>query len=50
MDFTGKRVVVTGAAGIFGGWIAAAFARAGALLCLSDIRRDALDGRPAHRP
>ncbi len=44
MDFTGKRVVVTGAAGIFGGWIAAAFARAGALLCLSDVRRDALDG------
>ena len=43
MDFTGKRVVVTGAAGIFGGWIAAAFARAGALLCLSDIRRDTLD-------
>jgi NAD(P)-dependent dehydrogenase (short-subunit alcohol dehydrogenase family) len=32
-DFTGKRVVITGAAGIFGGWIAAAFARAGATLC-----------------
>ena len=44
MELTGKRVVVTGAAGIFGGWIAAAFVRAGALLCLSDIRRDALDG------
>ncbi len=42
-DFSGKRVVVTGAAGIFGGWIATAFAQAGASLCLSDIRRDALD-------
>ncbi len=41
--FTGKRVVVTGAAGIYGGWIAAAFAREGAVLCLSDMRRDKLD-------
>ncbi len=41
--FIGKRVVVTGAAGIYGGWIAAAFARAGAILCLSDFRRDLLD-------
>jgi len=37
-EFAGKRVVVTGAAGIFGGWIAEAFARAGATLCLSDMR------------
>jgi 3-oxoacyl-[acyl-carrier protein] reductase len=36
--FKGKKVVVTGAAGIFGGWIAAAFAREGAVLCLSDLR------------
>jgi 3-oxoacyl-[acyl-carrier protein] reductase len=43
-DFTGKRVVITGAAGIFGGWIAAAFARAGATLCLSDMRGDLLPG------
>lgn len=43
MDFTGKRVVITGAAGIFGSWIAAAFAQAGAELCLSDMRREALD-------
>jgi 3-oxoacyl-[acyl-carrier protein] reductase len=43
MDFRGKRVVVTGAAGIFGGWIAAAFAQAGAELCLSDMRHDALE-------
>ncbi|MBC7635361.1 MAG: SDR family oxidoreductase [Acetobacteraceae bacterium] len=41
-DFRGKRVVVTGAAGIFGGWIAAAFGRAGAILCLSDMRGDLL--------
>ncbi|HEX3348035.1 MAG TPA: SDR family oxidoreductase [Acetobacteraceae bacterium] len=42
MDFSGTRVVVTGAAGIFGGWIAEAFAAAGARLCLSDMRADAL--------
>ncbi|MCW3474575.1 SDR family NAD(P)-dependent oxidoreductase [Limobrevibacterium gyesilva] len=42
-EFKGKRVVVTGAAGIYGGWIAAAFAREGAVLCLSDLRRDKLD-------
>jgi 3-oxoacyl-[acyl-carrier protein] reductase len=40
MDFNGKRVVVTGAAGIFGGWIAQAFAAAGASLCLSDRREN----------
>jgi 3-oxoacyl-[acyl-carrier protein] reductase len=43
-DFRGKRVVVTGAAGIHGGWIAAGFARAGAILCLSDMRGDMLHG------
>ncbi len=41
-EFAGKKVVVTGAAGIFGGWIATAFARAGAALCLSDLRADLL--------
>ena len=41
--FKGKRVVVTGAAGIYGGWIAAAFAREGARLCLSDMRRDKIE-------
>ncbi|MDL2397925.1 SDR family NAD(P)-dependent oxidoreductase [Rhizobium mayense] len=35
-DFEGKRVVVTGAAGIFGGWIAQAFASAGARVLLTD--------------
>lgn len=35
-EFHGKRVVVTGALGLFGGGIAAAFAKAGAALCLTD--------------
>jgi 3-oxoacyl-[acyl-carrier protein] reductase len=43
-EFRGKKVVVTGAAGIYGGWFAAAFAKRGAVLCLSDMRRDLLDG------
>jgi len=43
-DFSGKRVIVTGAAGIYGGWIADAFARRGAVLCLSDMRGDLLAG------
>jgi 3-oxoacyl-[acyl-carrier protein] reductase len=43
-EFKGRRVVVTGAAGIYGGWIAAAFAREGATLCLSDMRGDLLPG------
>lgn len=43
MDFDSKGVVVTGAAGVFGRWISAAFAREGAKLCLSDIRRDGLE-------
>lgn len=41
MEFTGKKVVVTGAAGIFGRWISEAFYREGAELCLSDVRADA---------
>jgi len=41
--FAGKRVIVTGAAGIYGGWIATAFAREGAHVCLTDVRRDKLD-------
>ena len=40
--FAGKRVVITGAAGIFGGWIAKAFAAEGATLCLSDNRAEKL--------
>ncbi|HEY2132407.1 MAG TPA: SDR family oxidoreductase [Acetobacteraceae bacterium] len=42
MEFRDKKVVVTGAAGIYGGWIATAFARGGARLCLSDMRQDKL--------
>jgi 3-oxoacyl-[acyl-carrier protein] reductase len=41
-EFKGKRVVITGAAGIFGGWIAKAFAARGARLCLTDSRGDKL--------
>lgn len=36
--YQGARVVVTGAAGVIGGWIAEAFAAAGADLLLSDAR------------
>lgn len=43
MEFQNKNVVVTGAAGVFGRWIAAYFAREGARLCLSDVRADALE-------
>lgn len=42
MEFENKTMVITGAAGIFGRWIAAYFAKEGVRLCLSDIRMDAL--------
>lgn len=42
MEFKDKRIVVTGAAGIFGRWIAAYFAAEGAKVCLSDIRESRL--------
>lgn len=41
-DFSGKRVLITGAVGIFGRWIAEAFDAAGATLLLSDRDEDAL--------
>jgi 3-oxoacyl-[acyl-carrier protein] reductase len=41
-EFSGRKVVLTGACGVFGRWIAQAFAGAGARLCLSDRRGDAL--------
>jgi 3-oxoacyl-[acyl-carrier protein] reductase len=41
VEFSGKKVVVTGAAGIFGRWITEAFLREGAHVCLSDMRADA---------
>lgn len=39
----GQRVVVTGAAGVFGEWISSAFARAGAELLLTDGRAEPLE-------
>jgi 3-oxoacyl-[acyl-carrier protein] reductase len=41
-EFRGRKVVLTGACGVIGGWITEAFAQAGARLCLSDRRGDAL--------
>ncbi len=41
-DFTGAKVVLTGACGVFGRRMAAAFAQKGAFLCLSDMREGAL--------
>ncbi len=41
-EFKDKKIVLTGASGVFGRFIASAFARAGATLCLSDMRADAL--------
>jgi 3-oxoacyl-[acyl-carrier protein] reductase len=41
-EYTGARVVVTGACGIFGTWIAEAFAAAGARLLLTDARAEPL--------
>jgi 3-oxoacyl-[acyl-carrier protein] reductase len=43
MEFQDKSIVITGAAGVFGRWITARFAREGARLCLSDNRRSLLD-------
>jgi 3-oxoacyl-[acyl-carrier protein] reductase len=41
-EFTGARVVITGAAGVFGAWLAEAFAAAGADLLLTDARTEPL--------
>lgn len=41
-DFSGRKVVITGAAGVFGTELARSFAVAGAVLCLSDLRAPAL--------
>ncbi|MEO9337542.1 SDR family oxidoreductase [Mesorhizobium sp. SB112] len=46
-EFKGKKVVVTGACGIIGGWIAEAFRDAGAQLCLTDRNAEALDAKLA---
>lgn len=49
-EFQGRRVVITGAAGIFGRWIAAAFADLGAELLLTDADGDALRAAAAALP
>ncbi|MFH5187395.1 SDR family NAD(P)-dependent oxidoreductase [Paenibacillus sp. TAB 01] len=41
--FNGKKVIITGAAGLIGSWIAKAFAGQGAALWLVDINPEALD-------
>jgi 3-oxoacyl-[acyl-carrier protein] reductase len=41
-EFSGKRVMLTGASGIIGPWIAQAFSEAGAELLLCDNRADAV--------
>jgi pseudouridine synthase len=46
----GKKVVLTGAAGVFGGWFAKAFAAEGATLCLTDRPGVSLDALIASLP
>jgi 3-oxoacyl-[acyl-carrier protein] reductase len=41
-EFRGMKVLITGAAGVFGSELARGFASAGAILCLSDFREYAL--------
>jgi len=41
-EFAGRKIVVTGAVGVYGSALSRAFAAAGAVLCLSDLRADAL--------
>ncbi|MFF2481680.1 SDR family NAD(P)-dependent oxidoreductase [Paenibacillus sp. NPDC058071] len=45
--FDGKKVLITGAAGVFGQWIAHAYAEEGATLLLTDVREDALKAAAA---
>lgn len=49
-EFAGRGVVLTGACGVIGRWIAEAFADAGARLALSDHRADALADLVARLP
>ena len=44
-DLAGKHVLVTGACGVIGRWIAEAFGKAGCHLCLTDLR--GVDLQPA---
>lgn len=43
-EFKSKRVVITGAAGVIGGWIADAFSKCGSRLFLTDAREERLEG------
>ncbi len=43
-EFKDAKVVLTGSCGVFGRFIASAFARAGSKLCLSDNREDEFEG------
>ncbi|CUX70148.1 MULTISPECIES: SDR family NAD(P)-dependent oxidoreductase [Agrobacterium] len=49
-EFKGKKVVLTGAGGIIGGWIANAFAAEGAQVCLTDRAVDRIESRKAQLP
>lgn len=42
-EFNGRKVIVTGACGIIGGWIADGFRDAGATVCLTDRDQGRLD-------
>lgn len=42
-DLAGKRVLVTGACGVIGRWVAEAFGAVGAQLCLTDLRQGDLE-------
>jgi len=42
-EFKNKKIVLTGASGVFGHFIATALAKAGARLCLCDMRAEALE-------
>ena len=46
-EFDGRKVIVTGANGIIGGWIADGFRKAGAVLCLTDRDQPKLDAKIA---
>ena len=46
-EFAGRGVIITGALGIYGTWIADAFAREGAKLCLTDREHGGLEHRLA---
>ena len=49
-EFKAKKVIVTGACGIIGGWIVDAFAREGAEVCLTDRDAEKLEAKLATLP